>query len=60
MPHKGFCKTVNSSYEVLLSLAPANKVIQNFGLLCLSTGIYNPQDLKKTPIISMVSLFFPI
>jgi hypothetical protein len=41
------CKKGSFSCEELLFLTPAHIIILNFGLLCLSTGIYNPQDLQK-------------
>ena len=49
-----FCKTVNFFDEELLFLVIAHKVIQNFGLLCLSLGIYNPQDLQKALVTGEV------
>ena len=50
-----FCKTVSFSYEGSLFLESARTVIQNFGLLCLSTGIYNPQDFQKALVIGSIS-----
>ena len=49
-----FCKTMNFFDEELLFLKFARRVIQNFGLLALSTGIYNPQDLQKALVTGEV------